>query len=237
MFSQITLQEININNIKISLSCISDFIGNRELKNNRKDDIPFLKGFGQVAFDFVSSVFKRGWDQLKMDNNRIFHKLIKNEFTTKVPTSNKSKKTNIFPPSKPVNFSKLLLLQLLPRLSKEVLAKSKFHRKNTPSKIRKVVDTSKPSYAQISLKNISTILKIKEKFLELFNKKIEQINKSIFNISNKLKPRINITTKGLFWKQIIIPMSSSNTNKIIAVSGEHITNLNHSLKNTKSGLC
>jgi len=60
------------------------------------------------------------------------------------------------------------------------------------------VDTSKPSYAQISLKNISTILKIKEKFLELFNKKIEQINKSIFNISNKLKPRINITTKGLF---------------------------------------
>jgi len=60
MFSQITLQEININNIKISLSCISDFIGNRELKNNRKDDIPFLKGFGQVAFDFVSSVFKRG---------------------------------------------------------------------------------------------------------------------------------------------------------------------------------
>ena len=41
---------------------IPDFIGNRELKNNRKMDIPFLSGFGQIAFDFVSSIFKRGWN-------------------------------------------------------------------------------------------------------------------------------------------------------------------------------
>jgi len=188
MFGQIASQEIDVNNIKISLSHISNFIVNRELKNNKEDDISFLKGFDQVAFNFVSSIFKGGWDQLRIDNNRTFHKLIKNEFTTKVPTPNKGKKTNISLSSKLVNFSKLPLPQLL-------LRPSKFHRKNAPSKIRKIVETSKLSYTQILSKNIGTILKIKENFLELSNKKIKQINKSIFNISDKLKPRINMTTK------------------------------------------
>jgi len=86
------------------------------------------------------------------------------------------------------------------------------------------------------LKNIDTILKIKENFLELSYKKIKQINKLIFNISNKLKPRINMTTKGPSQRQIIIPMSSSNANMIIVDLGNHIANLNHFLKNTKSDL-
>ena len=215
MFGQIASQEIDVNNIKISLSHISDFIVNRELKNNRENNISFLKGFDQVAFNFVSSIFKGGWNQLRTDNNRTFHKLIKNEFTTKVSTPNKGKKTNISLSSKLVNFSKLPLLQLL-------LRPSKFHRNNTPSKVRKIVETSKLSYTQILSKNIGTILKIKENFLELSNKKIKQINKSIFNISDKLKPRINMTTKGPSRKQIIVPMSSNNANKIMVASGEHI---------------
>ena len=197
MFGQIALQEIDVNNIKFSLLCISNFIGNKKLKSNRKDDISFLKGFGQVAFNFISFIFKEGWDQLKTDDNRIFCELIKNEFTTKVPTPNKDKKTFNFLLSKPVNFSKLPLPQLSPRPSKKVLAKSKFHEKNASSKIRKVAETSKLSYTQISPKNIDTILEIKENFPELFHKKIKQINKSIFNILDKSKPKINITTKGL----------------------------------------
>ena len=67
MFGQIISQEININNIKISLIHISDFISNKELKNNREEDILFLKGFGQITFDFISSVFKGGQDQLKTE--------------------------------------------------------------------------------------------------------------------------------------------------------------------------
>ena len=236
MFSQVTLQEINVNNIKISLSCISNFISNRELKSNREDNISFLKGFGQVTFKFVSFVFKEGWDQLKMDNNKTFCKLIKNKFTIEVSTPNKVKKTNNSLPFKLVNFSKLHLFQLSPRPLKEVLAKLKFHEKNILSKIGKIVETLKLSYAQILSKNIDTILKIKENFPELSYKKIKQINKSIFNISEKHKPKINIVTKGLSRKQIIVPMSSINTNKIIADSDEHITNLNCFLKNTKLGL-
>jgi len=58
MFGQNTSQEIDVNNIKISLMHILDFISNRELKNNREADIPFLSSFDQIIFDFVSSVFK-----------------------------------------------------------------------------------------------------------------------------------------------------------------------------------
>ena len=43
-------------------------------------------------------------------------------------------------------------------------------------------------------------------------------------------------TKGLSRKQIIVPMSTDNTNKFMLVSSEHITNLNHSLRNTKTDL-
>jgi len=48
MFRQNNTQEIDINNIKISLMHILDFI--------------FLSGFGQIVFDFVSSVFKGEWN-------------------------------------------------------------------------------------------------------------------------------------------------------------------------------
>ena len=95
MFGQTISQEIDVNNIKISLICIFNFISNRELNNNREENILFLKDFGQIAFNFVFSVFKGKWDQLKIEkNNKMFYKLIKNEFTTKVPISNKGKKIN-----------------------------------------------------------------------------------------------------------------------------------------------
>ena len=62
MFGQTLSQEINVNNIKILLSHISNFISNRELKNNKEKDISFLKDFSQITFDFVATVFKSGWN-------------------------------------------------------------------------------------------------------------------------------------------------------------------------------
>ena len=107
MFVQNTSQEIDVNNIKILLMHILNFISNRKLKNNREADIPFLSSFGQIIFDFVSSVFKGGWDQLKTNkNNKIFHELIKDELTTKVSMPNKANKLLS---TKLVKFSKLSL--------------------------------------------------------------------------------------------------------------------------------
>jgi len=169
MFGQNNTQEIDVNNIKISLMYILDFISNRELKNNREKNILFLSGFGQIAFDFVSSVFKGGWNQLKINrDNKIFHELIKKKFTTKVLMLSKGKKTNKFPPTKLVKFTKLPLPQLSPRPSKEVLENLKFYRKNTFGKEKKTTEIAKLSYVQVLLKSVNNIHKIKEKFPELY---------------------------------------------------------------------
>jgi len=235
LFGQI--QEIDVNNVKISLAHISDFISYRELKNNREEDISFLKGFGQVVFDFIAAVFKGGWDHLKTDiNNKTFRELIKDEFTTKILFPNKRKKTYFPSPIKPENFSKLPLFQLLSRPSKKVLAKSKFHGKNTSDKSKKSTKSGKPLYTQVSSKNINNILQIKENFPELSNKKIEEVNKTIFSKTDKPQPRINMMTKGPSWKQIIIPISIDNANKFMVNSNKHIANFNCALRSTKSDL-
>ena len=100
-------------------------------------------------------------------------------------------------PTKLVNFLKLPPSQLPPRLSKEVLAKLKFYRKNAPNNNKKAVETTKPSYAQILFRNINNILKIKKNFPELLNKKIKELSNSIYNKLDKPKPRINMMTKDL----------------------------------------
>ena len=64
---------------------------------------------------------------------------------------------------------------------KEVLEKSKFHEKNILGKNRKAAETTKLSYTQILFKDINNILKIKKNFPELLNKKIEELNKLIYN--------------------------------------------------------
>jgi len=96
---------------------------------------------------------------------------------------------------------------------------------------------NKKSYAQASSMNLSTntskILKIKETFLKLQAKKIENIQK-IINGEDKPKPKMNMTTKGLFRKQIIIPMSNENKSRFMEFSSNYITNINKVLKNIKS---
>jgi len=42
-----------------------------------------------------------------------------------------------------------------------------------------------------------------------------------------------MTTKGLSWKQIIVPINKDNINKFVASSSVHVANLNKSLKNIK----
>ena len=117
-------------------------------------------------------------------------------------------------------------ISLNSRLSKEVLEKSKFYSKSTLSKNQKTIEMGKPLYAQVSFKNISNILKIKENFPKFLNKKVKEINKTIFSKIDKPRPRINIMTKGSSRKQIIVPISMDNINKFMLVFSEHIMNLN-----------
>jgi len=116
--------------------------------------------------------------------------------------------------------------------SKEVKDITKFFKKIKNSKEK---ENMKKSYAQASFSdNIARkVLKIKEVFSNLQEKKIENIQK-IINRDDKLKPRLNITTKRPSHKQVIIPINSDNMGKFMANSSNHIININRLLKNIKS---
>jgi len=77
-------------------------------------------------------------------------------------------------------------------------------------------------------------LKLKKISL-IFLQKIKDIHKTI-NDSGNIKPKINITTKDPFKKQIIVPMGFANISKQISLSSKHIANINRTLKNIKSDI-
>ena len=80
-------------------------------------------------------------------------------------------------------------------------------------------------------------LKIKETFPNLPNKKIDSIQKVINGSNDKAKPRLNINTKGLPQKQVIIPMSCDLDKRFIKDSSLHVININRALKSIKSNIC
>jgi len=82
------------------------------------------------------------------------------------------------------------------------------------------------------LGSIKEILKIKKNFSQVLFKKIKDIHKTINNLA-KPKPYINMMTKSLSQKQIIIPMGSKDISKFIKSSGDHVTNINCALKEIK----
>ena len=98
---------------------------------------------------------------------------------------------------------------ILSRLSKETLAKSKFNKKT---------NNNKNSYTYTSKSNVEKIICIKDAFLKLSTKKVI---------------KINIITKDLLKKQIIISMSKNNSEVISNFTNFHILNINRYLKKTK----
>jgi len=79
----------------------------------------------------------------------------------------------------------------------------------------------------------SEVIKIKDAFPALSAKKIDQIQ-NIVNDNPKAKLHIQITTKRLSRKQVIIPMSSENSIKFIRNSSLYVANINRLLRNAKS---
>lgn len=73
----------------------------------------------------------------------------------------------------------------------------------------------------------NNIVEIKNSFLNLLAKKIEEVHK----VLNKLK--LNMITKGPSRRQVIIPMSSNNSQKFMLLSNKHVFNINRALKDIK----
>ena len=52
---------------------MAKFIYKKKLVGNIEKNIPFLSGFGQAAWSFISSIYKAEWNYLNADDyNKIF---------------------------------------------------------------------------------------------------------------------------------------------------------------------
>jgi len=163
---------------------------------------------------------------------------ISSKFSPRIaPPTNKNNKKMAKPVL--VTIDKVPLPPPLPVKSKrEVNVISKYFQNNKPLvEAKKPTETKKPamSYAQ-AIKpsaNTSEVLKIKEAFLALNAKKIDQIN-NIVKGNLKPKPQIQMTTKSPSRKQVIVLMSSKNNSIFMKNLALHVTNINRQLKNAKS---
>ena len=113
--------------------------------------------------------------------------------------------------------------------------------KNVESTVKKAPKplNIKKSYAQASKSNLShieDILQVKKAFPALSANKVGKVLKIRNNKEGNKKPRINIMTRGLSRKEVIIPMAKHIAELIVKSAHTHITNVNKYLKNSKSDI-
>ena len=226
-------------NIKESLTRMRKYIASKSIDNDKVNDVKDLNNIGKAIWEFISVVYDSHWDALHANNNNMtFRNKVKSKFFPQARNiqtpSNKGKDVvkptfiSAIPPPIPAK---------LPKKVKEIL---KFFRKIEKPAMNK-------SYAQASsskpkpnamLSNITiNILKIKEAFLNLSNRKIDIIQKVVNSSNNKPKPRLNMTTKGPLHKQVIVHGNNDLGKKFIKDSAAHVTNINHALKSIKFNIC
>ena len=89
----------------------------------------------------------------------------------------------------------------------------------------------KQANSNASLSITIYMLKIKETFSNLSNKKIELVQKVINGDNRKPKSKINMMIKGPSHKQVIIPINDNLVKRFIKNLSMYIININHALKN------
>ena len=220
--------ERDTKNIMYSLLRMIAFIKQHRLENSTAEDISQISEFEFIAWKFLSFIYESGWDKLIANkDNKTFRQYISSQFNMK-PTKNMI--NNNLSKDKQANILRIPLPIPL-RPSKSVLAKSKFFKKSLPFNLAS--KSNEWLYVQISKDSIKEIVKIKENFPKLSSHKIIEIFKVINNMNQKYKSKINMMTKCLSRKQIIIPISMTNIERIIAQSNAHIVNINRLLKGVK----
>lgn len=87
----------------------------------------------------------------------------------------------------------------------------------------------------MSLASIKEIVKIKESFLSLLTKKIEEVQK-IINKLKKEKPKFGMAIKRLSRRQVLVLMSLVNSGKFMVLSNKYMFNISRALKKIKSNI-
>ena len=219
--------------IKDSLNFMARYINNKKVNPSKTNDLSDFNGIGDFIWNFISAVYQANWDVFYTDNksNTLRAKIASKFMPRMAPNNNKSNKK--ITKTIPVTIDKIPLPPLLPVKSKrEVNVISKYFQNKKPLVESK---NSTMSYTQATKPsaNTSEVLKIKEAFLALNAKKIDQIN-NIVKENSKPKPQIQMTTKGPSRKQVIVLMSTENNNNFMKNSALHISSINKQLQNAKS---
>ena len=218
---------------------MAKYIVNKKVNPKTANNLKDFDGIGNSVWNFISAVYQASWDSLHMDNrSKTLREKILSKFTPRITLNNVKKNSKELSNSTSVSLNKVPLPLPLPAKSaKEVNAISKYFQNKKPmseNKKKEISNLSK-TYTQASKSQATTseVLKIKETFLELSAKKIDQVN-NIVKGNTKSKPKIQMTTKGPSRKQIIIPMSKDNINAFMKNSSLHTANINRQLRNAKS---
>ena len=200
---------LDTKSIKDSLNFMARYIANKKVNSSKTNGLSDFDSIGDSIWNFISSIYQANWDLLYTDNKTmILRTKISSKFSSRIALhTNKNNKETTKPV--PVTIDKIPLLPPLPVKSKrEVNIITKYFQNNKPSaKAKKPTETKKPamSYAQAIKLSANTleVLKIKEAFLALNAKKIDQIN-NIVKGNPKPKLQIQMMTKGPSRKQVIV---------------------------------
>jgi len=204
-----------------SLQRMACFLKQRSLSGRNGNNIAQLELFGESAWDFISAIFEAGWDQLYSSDTTSIRDKVKTHLGNLKDQGIKSHDNST--PMEATN--RKVPPPIPPRLTRKQMEKSKIHGKTAQS----------PTYAQAANSSVN-ILKIKEAFPALPNKKIIEIHNAAFPNPGPKNKKIQSTTKGLSRKQALVPVSTNLANVIMEEANNHVFQINSLLRNIKSTL-
>jgi len=195
----------------------------RNITNCDGNKIPQVDSFGEATFIFILAIHKARWDKLNMLDRTTLGCKIKSQFMESAPPSLNPGKRNL------VKKIPSPIPTYLPCKQLEEVRKCMEQRKKSKNLANK-------SYAQAS-SPVADILKLRDVFPALPNKKIIEIHNTTLNKTiPKEKKGIQITTKGPSRKQAIVPILAQHVASIMNNAEQYIGLINSHLKGLKSTL-
>jgi len=159
----------NAHNISCSLICIAQFIRQRNIADHDSNKIPQIDSVGEVAYNFITAPHEAGWDKLNTVDKTSLRNKVQLPFANH-NLANQNTARNLIK-----NISPCIPIRLPPKQVEEVRKRME-QRKNKKNQVPK-------SYAQAS-SPAANVLKLKDAFLALPNKKIIEIHNASLNKSN-----------------------------------------------------
>jgi len=112
---------------------MTEYIKNKSIENNKKNNVTDLKEIGEAAWNFIASLYESGWDSLiaDKDNHTLKQKVVA-KFTSRLYKV-KKKLSNKEPVDKPTSFFRIP--PFIPeKTPKEVNKISQYFKKNSQPK-------------------------------------------------------------------------------------------------------